>query len=96
MSTVRISGWRIGARTISAVTELRTFTALGHLGAKNVIYDIIGGVSVDVKPLQGIAAEDLAARLTACGFVATVEASKEDVVAKDSPEDLSSAPDVAA
>lgn len=96
MSTVRISGWRIGARTISAVTELRTFTALGHLGAKNVIYDIIGGMSVDVKPLQGIAAEDLAARLTACGFVATVEVSKDGVVAEDSSEDFLGAPDVAA
>lgn len=96
MSTVRISGWRIGARTISAVTELRTFTALGHLGAKNVIYDIIGGVSVDVVPLQGIAAEDLAARLTACGFVAAVQPSAEDTVVEVSSEDSSSMPNLAA
>jgi hypothetical protein len=96
MSTIRISGWRIGARTISAVTELRTFTALGHLGAKNVIYDIIGGVSVDVVPLQGIAAEDLAARLTMCGFVATVQKSSEDTVQEIQSDDLSSEPNIAA
>jgi hypothetical protein len=75
VSIVRISGWRIGARTISAVTELKASTALGPLGAKNAIYDIIGGVCVSVTPLQGVDPEGLAARLTECGFVATVQPS---------------------
>ena len=89
MSTVCISGWRIGAKTISAVTELRSCTALGQLGAKNVIYDVIGGVRVDVMPLQGVDSEVLAARLTECGFVATVHSSNEEADAEVFTEDPS-------
>jgi hypothetical protein len=87
---IRISGWRIGARTISAVSELRASTALGHLGAKNVIYDIIGGVSVDVAPLHGIDPDDLASRLTACGFVASVHRPGEEGAGHFVPVELAS------
>ena len=57
---------------MAAVAELRTSTALGNLGAKNAIYDVVGGVCIEVAPLHGVDPVDLAERLTECGFVASL------------------------
>lgn len=72
-NTVHIFGWHMGARTIAAVVELRNSTALGHLGAKNAIYEVVGGASVAVTPLRGIEAATLAARMAEWGFVTALE-----------------------
>jgi hypothetical protein len=72
-NTVHIFGWHMGARTIAAVVELRNSAALGHLGAKNAIYDVVGGASVAVTPLRGIEAATLAARMAEWGFVTALE-----------------------
>ena len=58
---------------MAAVAELRSSTALGNLGAKNAIYDIVGGIHVEVAPLPGVDPAVLAERLTECGFVTSLQ-----------------------
>gem|GEM_PF-7030991 len=60
---------------MAAVSELRALTTVGALGAKEAIYDVIGGAEVRLTPLPGVDPEEVVARLRKCGFVAGVHAS---------------------
>lgn len=72
MELAKITGWRVGAKKISAVTLLKENTNLGLVGAKASIDAVLDGQVVDVLPREGVSALEVCAKLEEVGFVATV------------------------
>ena len=69
---VRISGWKKGATTVSAIKALQEATSLGLVDSKRHIEAVLDGKVVDVTPSAGASSEELVAKLRDNGFLSSV------------------------
>lgn len=69
MGTVKITGWTVGAKTISAIAEVRDAAGLGLAESKRLIEEVFDGATVVLPIADERQAERCASALRDCGFV---------------------------
>jgi len=69
MKAVKITGWHVGAKTVSAIGEVRAATGLGLAESKRVVEDVLAGATVALPIVDERQAERCASALTSLGFI---------------------------
>jgi len=67
---VKISAWRPGAQTVSAITLLRELTDNGLARSKKFIDTVLDGREIIISPRHGVTADEICTKLDSIGFIA--------------------------
>ena len=69
-ATVRVTGWRVGAQTVSAIQAIREASRLELADTKGLVECVLAGVPVVVNVDNAASAQELVSVLGRLGFEA--------------------------